>query len=76
MPATPEAVPGQPRSREETLILGNIEGKGRRVRQRMRWLIAYSITDSVDMNVNKLQEIVEGRRVWHAEVHAVTKSWT
>ena len=60
-------------SLEKTLMLGKIEGK-RKGWQRTRWLDG--ITNSVDMNVNKLQEIVEGRRVWHAEVHAVTKSWT
>ena len=55
-------------------MLGKIEGKRRRRRQRMRWLD--SITDSVDMNLHKLQEIVEDRGAWHAVVHGVTKSWT
>ena len=59
-------------SLEKTLILGKIEGKRRRGQQRMRWLD--SITDSVDMNLNKLQEIVEDRGAWRAIVHRVTKS--
>ena len=53
-------------SLEKTLILGKIEGKRRRGQQRMRWLD--SITDSVDMNLSKLQEIVEDRGAWHATV--------
>ena len=53
---------------------GKDEGKRRRGRQRMRWLD--SITDSMDMNLSKLQEIVEDRRAWHATVHGVTKSQT
>ena len=61
-------------SLENTLMLGKTEGKSRRQRQRMRWLD--SITDSMDMNLSKLQEIVEDRGVWHAAVHGVTKSWT
>ena len=61
-------------SLEKTLILGKIEG-GRRGRQRMRWLD--SITDSVDMNLSKLQETVEDRGVWPAlQIHGVAKSWT
>ena len=56
----------------KTLMLGKIEGKRRRGWQRMRWLD--SITDSMDMNLSKLQEIVEDRRVWHVTVHGVTKS--
>ena len=59
-------------SLEKTLILGKIEGKRRRGQQRMRWLD--SITDSVDMNLSKLQEIVEDRGAWRAIVHRVTKS--
>ena len=58
---------------EETLVLGKIESKRRRGRQRMRWLDR--LTDSVDMNLGKLQEIVRGREVWRAAVHGVTKSW-
>ena len=53
---------------------GKIESKRRRGRQRMRWLD--SITDSVDMNLSKLPEIVEDRGAWHATVYEVTKSWT
>ena len=60
-------------SMEKTLILEKIEGR-RRGRQRMRWLD--SITDSMAMNLSKLQEIVKGRGAWHAAVHGVTKSWT
>ena len=55
-------------------MLGKTEGKRRRTRQRMRWLD--SITDSVDMNLSKLQEIVKDRKVWCATVHGVTKSQT
>ena len=53
---------------------GKIEGKRRSGWQRMRWL--YSITNSVDMNLSKLREMVEDRGAWHATVHEVTKSWT
>ena len=53
-------------------MLGKIEGKKNRRRERMRWLD--SITDSMDMNLSKLQEIVKDREAWHAVVHAVTKS--
>ena len=58
---------------EKTLMLGKIEGR-RRGQRRMRWLD--SITDSMDMNLSKLQEIVEDRGAWHAAVHGITKSRT
>ena len=61
-------------SLEKTLILGKMEGKRRRGWQRIRWL--GNITDSVDMHLSKLQEIVEDRGAWHAAVHGVTKSRT
>ena len=60
-------------SLEKTLILGKIEGRRRKVRQRMKWLD--DITDS-EMNLSKLQEIVKDRESWCAAVHGVAKSWT
>ena len=59
-------------SSEKTLMLGKTEGKRRKGWQRMRWLD--SVTDSMDMNLSKLQEIVEDRGAWHAEIHGVSKS--
>ena len=57
---------------KKTLMLGKIEGKKRR--QRIRWLD--SVTNSIDLSLSKLWEIVKDREAWHAAIHRVTKSWT
>ena len=65
---------GKADSLEKTLMLGKIESRRRRGQQRMRWLDG--ITDSMDMNLGELREMVRDREVWHATIYGVAKRWS